>query len=536
MGQPRYDLMCPVPFASVSGTTKGVIRKAALTSSAATEAGLGVGGSVGNAANYAFSASGVYKIGGGNGEYVTFPLAAGSERSLAHRGGIQFDVDKETFLANISTFADGAALNLMDFYDGATAVAFAVAAFNSQGSTAGNYRQFTDGHAGEAVFARAAAIRSASAFIAHPLAWSATFNYVPGDYVNVSNAVYFCIAANLNQTPPNGIYWVLVSSGMENPQVCLHDETSTSSAGKITINIGWDVQFVYWYINGHLVAQARRKQMAITPTMIRLFPDLWVTAKCPIISNVLLLSSPPPHPDHRGDAYHVQFMMHSFGNKGSAQSTHAPDLALAQSGYPQWAGDIGGYLAASEDSVISAVRKNVNYPIAIINTSKSGQNLSWIRGQVLGTADVLKRCSRNRLSFMVLCGHMNEGTDGAAQANTSAGYVHDMNVEIIGRGIIPIWIMENNGLIAAAAYSHPLIVAAIQAQLVADKASIGDFGVVDFYTASGGLNTDSTLMEHTSSPTSAVHNNWKGSRLMGQMIAAEINRLIVSPPAYALLR
>lgn len=39
-------------------------------------------------------------------------------------------------------------------------------------------------------------------------AWSAATDYIPGDWVKVATTAYYCIKANLNNTPPNATYWV----------------------------------------------------------------------------------------------------------------------------------------------------------------------------------------------------------------------------------------------------------------------------------------------------------------------------------------
>jgi hypothetical protein len=44
-------------------------------------------------------------------------------------------------------------------------------------------------------------------------AWSAVVNYVPGDIVLQGGVNYYCIAANLNQVPPNAAFWYAMPAG-----------------------------------------------------------------------------------------------------------------------------------------------------------------------------------------------------------------------------------------------------------------------------------------------------------------------------------
>jgi hypothetical protein len=490
----RFDRECPVPFDSVSGTTRGIIRKAGLQSTALTESGLGVGSTNGMGAAAEFVNGGLRKIGAlGIGASVSIPLTAAQQKTMPNVGAIQFDIYKEDFLARSSNLA-GAARCLIDLTDGVTAKQLVLIDWAAQGSTAGNYRQFTDGWDGSAVWTRAAVLRSSSA-------WAVS----------------------------------------ENPQHVIHEGTETDDDGYVTVTVGWDGLFFYWYINGLLVSQFRRKYIGLTPTQVRLFPDTWQVAGaecCPAIRNVLILSSPPPHPNAAPGAYRVQLLTHSYGNKGNAQVQWDPAAAN------YWSGDIGGYTCASVDSVVSAIRKNSRNDLALINTAKSGQSTSWMVQQVTSHASADGRffpasnnsvTPRFRPHIVVLCGHMNEGADTAPIASGAASNLHSVNAALVSIGIVPVWVLESNAdITGTAAYNHSAnVVPSMKAQIAADISTYGDIGYVNVYDATGGATVGGSYMEHTATPSTAVHHNYKGQKLMGEMIAEEIDRLIRTPPAYA---
>lgn len=48
----------------------------------------------------------------------------------------------------------------------------------------------------------------------NPPAWSAATNYVPGDLVTQAGTAYYCIAAHINQVPPNATFWYPLTAGI----------------------------------------------------------------------------------------------------------------------------------------------------------------------------------------------------------------------------------------------------------------------------------------------------------------------------------
>jgi hypothetical protein len=88
-------------------------------------------------------------------------------------------------------------------------------------------------------------------------AWSGATSYVIGAYVTLSSNLYYCIAPNLNHTPPNATYWTLVGPVGSYSLELSGSSTNTPSAvaTRPCAPNQW-VQGEFWYMTSAIAATA----------------------------------------------------------------------------------------------------------------------------------------------------------------------------------------------------------------------------------------------------------------------------------------
>lgn len=561
-----------VPFDDVSSSTPGVLFKAGLQSSAATDAGIGVTGTLQGVVgtNFTFTKGGIQKILGTSGYYVGYTLSAAENpqaySTLPHSGTIQFEALKSDLMTLGAALA---AQIIMRIFDGtSTYYGPTILTEYAAHGTTNSYRDYSDGYGGITVYDDAMSFRSGSGFAV-----------------------------------------------TENPQACVHQFTETNAAGFVTMSLSYDPYEAWWLVNGIPVARFRRKKFAPPATIyLRLLENVCGGLT---LRNLLVLNSPRKLKIILGGKYRVVMCMHSFGTTatgvmeteinrgfylGGTQPSYGAQEALASSIYRHMDEDVsiinvsyGGkntdwmatmaadgaepYVAPNSYAVASASRSGsatvvalcASHPFQVgdmiaptganeaaynkatgttvtavgytagVPTSYSYDSGASATDSATGAALIVKpysnkaRISQHRAHFVIFSGHMNDHSTSIANMKTR---VKTANAACIARGEIPIWLMEQNGDLADAAYDQYTngVAEAIRTACTEDAATYGDVGFVDGMTSKGGAHVQAQYVQNKVAPlSSAVHANWKSQEMDGIALAAEIKRLAANPPAYSKL-
>lgn len=497
MSTTRYDLMALVPFDQVSSLTPGVICKAGLRSAAtgatyseAIELGLGINGSDTTSGNLTYHATnGAFKtsaggIGSGNGAFLAIPSKY--QGALHNRGSVQFQVNLADLIAYttdgvmVHSFTNGASTN--NGYRLQTSYVVA-------GASETNYRRITTGQSGA------------------------------GGY-------------------PDAIGLVIGSSfdSIDSVSNILHNGITTDADGYVTIRDCWDGKFLWTRVNGNLVSFRRRKTDLVTQIVTNL---CCINAVKGIkFRNVLVMSTSGPHPYTVPGAYRVQMLMHSYGGNGGLGE-------FRDESANSWTTGGGQYGFASEQQMNPTILRLSTNKLRLINTSLGGQTSTWMKNQVISDAAADGRffsashagiASRYRPHFVVFGGHTNDTSKTTLSTNVNLA-----NAACVAAGIVPIWVMEQNGNLTndlnldhgANGTTRTNLAYGISEQCVTDKATYGDVGFVDGWTPFGGDVVQARYVENRTNLAGAVHATLEAQAIYGKLIAAEIDRLIKSPPAYA---
>jgi len=501
----RYDLMPVVPFDDVKGfdgtveNTRGVIFKAGCQSSAATEAGLGIGRSftadsvgtaaVGNLSNLQFTNGGVSAIAEDYGWVVQ--VNSRYQHGLSSQGTLQFDVLLADLLAHTGTTA-----RPLFAFTGAsrlTAGPDVKMAYVAPGG--GAYRIYTDGSdAANTAF-------TGAVYLAH------TSKFIPTE-------VFQHVLTNLTAT----------------------------TDGWVTISVSWNNKDSIWFVNGVPISRAHRKapgaftggtQAKVTD--IRIFGNYGdsVGRAGITIRNILVLNSPRPDPMRSTTKPRVVILGHSFTDTCEAAANVLPvDSTKAWSAR--------GSSVASDQSLSSAIYKNLGTKCSMWAVGTGGINTTTMLARINNTPFVypagdgsnsaISAVHRWRPHFVVIIGPNNDTNAAAVLAGVTA-----INAALIAKGIVPVWCREQNrnatGANGASSGDQSLKDAALVTQIAADIVTYGDIGLADAYTPTGGATCGAQYAENTSAK---IHPSLLAyGTVYGPVIAAEIDRLIATPPAYA---
>lgn len=486
----RYDLHAMVDFDAVTGSTgpsganyatRGVIFKAGCASSAATEAGLGVNRTIDNAGNLTYPATGGVKAtAAGDGFHIPIPTAFQS--SIVNEGSLQFDVNATDFLAYT-----GSAAPLIALVGAAQAVAGPTV--NASYAASGSYQSWTAGSDGVSAYVSATTFRLSSGFVTTEI------------FENV-----------LTETVPTTNGW-------------------------ITIGISWTNKSVLTLVNGVPVSRAHRKATSLLAaskaTNLYCLGTVGIANGAPgiAIKNILLFNSPRADGMRMPYQRRVVFVGHSFCD--TAQGAYQ---VLPRDSTKSW--QTRGSAICSPLSLDSSVWRRLvtkcNLYCAATSSTSASSFLARIQGASFaypaadGTA--YNPVTRWNPHIVVICGMNNEVSAGNVTTNVPL-----LVAACVALGVVPIFVREQNrnaaGASGASSGDRSAYDAALVAAVTAARLVYGDIGIVDCYTPTGGATCANINAENISAkihPTLYAQDNYYGPG-----IAAEIDRLIASPPAYA---
>lgn len=495
----RYESMKVVPFADVTSTTRGVLVKAGLTSNAATEVGIGIGGTEMASLSAIYSAAGVYrttKVTSG----IKLAIPAAAVNSFLTQGSIQFKA-KLSELVAVPVADTG--LTIYDTLLAGSQVIGPRAQTTSVANTAANnYKKYTSGCDNAPIYGDATAI-----------------------------------IGNTN--------WVI---GVDN---IFHSQMETDADGYITIRECWNDQFSWWWINGKLSSYTKRKSMAATTVCDNL--RILTSLQNVTIKDFLVMSMNGPDP--MGSGYRVQLLLHSFGVRCSVLTFDATAGTWWGDALDSW---------GNPDGFAQGILNTCAHSIKLINTSKAGMTPQWIRQQLEGdttgggsfaadgrflrsTTEVVPRSHPH---FVIIGCHFNAPAEvyvpyPGVGSRAGALYTHIMAqcAAAVALRIIPIIYWEQNGNLSGtdiATYDHGVngttsknLAYAVYDAYIAAKALYGDLGFIDMWTPTGGDSVDPSYVENSGVASGRVHKTLKASKLASALGAAEIDRLIATPPAYS---
>ena len=483
----RYDLMPVVPFDGVQGfdgtveRTPGVVLKAACTSSDATEAGRGIGAVTDNITGIEFSSAGAKATSSVDGWYI--PINSRYQKILRNAGTLQFDVLKSDLMAATDTTVK--VLLALTGASRAVAGPNVYVQYDAPGS-ASSYRQYTDGSDGSSSgYTGAIALRYHTNYFA-------------------TGADYFKnIITNL----------------------------TADTDGYVTVSLSWDTDVITWLFNGVPVSTAKHKKLTIDVTDLRVLGWLGTSSTYTgvTIKNILLMTSPRPNVMRARENPRVVLLGHSFLDTAEAATS-----VLPMDSVKAWNARASGH--ASDQSIGPSIYRNLTKKCSMWNVATGATNLSVFLAKVNNTAyaypagdgsnSAKSMVMRWRPHIVVIIGANNEATSAVGTA------VNSLNAALIGKGVVPIWVREQNrNATGSAGTSYAAYDAALLAQLATDEATYGDIGIVDCYTPTGGATVEDKYVENYSAH---IHPSFYAyGQVYGPLIAAEIDRLLKTPPAYA---
>jgi len=192
------------------------------------------------------------------------------------------------------------------------------------------------------------------------------------------------------------------------------------------------------------------------------------------------------------------------------------------------------YEYGTVDSLNPSILKNLNIEAEIFSTGYSAQAIAYQESRIIngtatafttGTGNDQDQVKRHRPHFCVMFGSVIN--DGATASLTLRTSIHDISVNLMSEGIIPVWCVEWDNIALSATTAQGYVESE-----VARQQAINDMGII-YGSVKFGADPDHSLSSYEVS--TGRHPNLKGQALWGEYIADEINRLILNPPNYSRL-
>lgn len=548
----RYDKMIVVPVDEVTESTPGVLRIARCQSTAATADGIGVNGTT-SGGTFTYQNGGLKKTSTQSDAHrISVDIPAAARAMIAVRGTLQFDI----LVADIAAFVEtsGSSKQFMRFVN-ATPTQYGPqinAVFYTQGVAAG-YRSYTDNSDGESIVASAAQLALNSGFAFNSAAAGPVFyNEMEG----ITSDGYKTVSLSWDSQ-----FWMWMLDGVP----VSWGNRAAAFAGTPTV-IRWQEQAAVTIRNIILLREPRPNPMrlgnkrivmvthsfgstaqvssvqdkngpwggtgntcnddGITPCLFRSLSERckiynvgvsgksleWHQAQ---ITDATVSGSKP----YQAYAAPPTISVSSLTGDGTTASVTTAVAHGFQTGDPvAIAGATPGGFVETDYITVTGIT-TFTYP----NTTVSG----GATGAITAALNVNQRVSRFRPHFIVIIGMTNDTLGSTVTTRVAA-----INAHCVAQGIVPIWVIEQNGDVIGGANDKTSngVYAAYVAQIDTDRAT-DDMGKVDMWTPSGGATVNHDWVE---SASGKLHPTlYPAQRAYGKAIATEINRLIASPPAYA---
>lgn len=293
-----------------------------------------------------------------------------------------------------------------------------------------------------------------------------------------------------------------------------------NSEGYIQYGIDWYGNWQRHFINGYLVAEMPMD------TYTGEFQNFTLQRGNASASMRKFLLYDRPFPRHNKPTIRIAGIAHSFATRQSLQLKYFNN------------GTIGGSVGTAFDySALEAftptLYQNITSEVDIFTTGFSGQNLSYQESRIVsgtataftsGTGNYQDHVTRHRPHFCIMFGTIfNDNATTQAAMQTS---IHNITVFLMGKGIIPVWVLEHNRSDADNTTVYGYALAEIQRQ-----AAVNDIGVYDAFAALGSP----TPALYRAYEAALNHWNFASQPIYARGVAAEINRLIANPPGYSKL-